>query len=357
MRNSIVALLLPLLLALPLVSASGQQPSFQSVLDGAKKEGSLTVWVSSPGKPESHAALFEAFNKRFGLSIKGEWSPAGSVQTGARVVAEQGRGQGAIDIIGAGGAEEVAVLLQRNLLKPYPWAQVFGKELPGIGKVVDSAMPDIRGSALPLFDAVYGVAWNADQVKDQDVPSKLVELVDPRWQGKLAVNAFYLIPFDTTAYLTGQAQATDLIERLIKNRPVLERGTPAVARAVAVGQVQLGVTTFHASARAGAPGKPQKFKLLNDYIPIITAHVYVPENAPNPNAARLFTAWLVTEGLAVANKFELLPRAADEESELGRQVKAASAAGARILAAPSLKAVAEHEVLRKKIADMMTGLK
>src|SRR5688500_14681175 len=101
-----------------------QQPTFQSVLEGARKEGSLTVWVSSPGRPETHAALFEAFNKRFGLSIKGEWSPAGSVQTGARLVAEQGRGQGAIDIVGAGGAEEVAVLLQRSMLKPYPWAEV-----------------------------------------------------------------------------------------------------------------------------------------------------------------------------------------------------------------------------------------
>jgi len=337
-------------------AARAQTPTFQSVLDGARKEGSLTIWVSSPGKPDTHAALFAAFNKRFGLQVKGEWSPAGSVQTGARLVAEKGSGKGAIDIVGAGGAEEVAVLLGRDMLKPYPWAEVFGKELPQIGTVAGWAMADLKNIALPLFDAVYGIAWNSDLIKDADVPSKLADLVDPKWNGKLAANAFFLIPFDMTAHAIGQDATTGLIRKLIDNKPVLERGTPAVGRAVAVGQVPLGVTTFHAAARSGTPDKPQKFKLPADFIPIIAAHVYVPENAPHPNAARLFAAWLVTEGVAVAEKFEMLPRAGDASSPLGKQVKEAQAKGAKIAAAPSLAAVKQHEVLRKKIADMLTGV-
>lgn len=344
-------------LLLTALAASAQAPSFQSVLDGARKEGGVTVWVSSPGRPETHAALFEAFNKRFGLQVKGEWSPAGSVQTGARLVAEKDRGQGAIDIVGAGGAEEVAVLLARDLLKPYPWAQVFGKELPQIGEVAGWAMADIRNIALPILDAVYGIAWNSDLIKDAEVPEKLVDLADPKWKGKIAVNAFFLIPFDMTAHVTGPDATTALVRKLIANQPVLERGTPAVGRAVAVGQAPIGVTTFHAAARSGTKEKPQKFKLPADYIPIIPTHVYVPENAPHPNAARLFAAWLVTEGVAVAEKLELIPRAGDPASEVGKLVKARTAQGAKIVSAPSLAAVREHEALRKKIADMMTAAK
>jgi iron(III) transport system substrate-binding protein len=247
------------------------------------------------------------------------------------------------------------VLLQRDMLKPYPWADVFGKELPQIGEVANWAMPDLRNIALPLFDAVYGLAWNTDMIKDNEVPDKLVDLLDPKWQGKLAVNAFFMIPFDMMAYAVGQDATADSIRKLIANKPVLERGTPPVARAVAVGQVPLGVTTFHASARAGTPEKPQKFKLLADYIPVIAAHLYVPENAPHPNAARLFSAWMVTEGIAIAEKFELLPRAADANSPLGKEVKARLAGGSKLLVSPSLKAITDHEALRKRITDMMTG--
>jgi ABC-type Fe3+ transport system substrate-binding protein len=346
---SAVALLLP-------ATAVAQAPSYQSVLDGARKEGALTVWVSSPGRPESHAALFEAFNKRFGLAIKGEWSPAGSVQTGARLAAEGSGAKGSIDVVGAGGAEEVSVLLGRDLLKPYPWAEVFGKELPQIGTVAGWAMPDLKNIALPLFDATYGLAWNKDLIKDADVPGKMTDLVDPRWSGKVAVNAFFTIPFDITAHATGPDAMLAMVRKLLDNKPVLERGTPPVARAVAVGQVPLGVTTFHAAARAGTADKPLGFKLFSDYIPIIAAHLYVPETAPHPNAARLFTAWMVTEGMAVAEKSEMLPRAADASSPLGKLVKEAQAKGSKIVAAPSLAAVKQHEALRKKIADMMTGV-
>ncbi len=80
-----------MLAALPQVAlAQASEPSFQSILDGAREEGSLIVWVSSPGLPATHQALVDAFNKRFGLSLKAEWSPASSVQTGSKLIAEQG---------------------------------------------------------------------------------------------------------------------------------------------------------------------------------------------------------------------------------------------------------------------------
>ena len=50
---------------LALGCAHAQTPTFASVLEGAKREGALSISVSSPGLPETHKALFEAFNKRF----------------------------------------------------------------------------------------------------------------------------------------------------------------------------------------------------------------------------------------------------------------------------------------------------
>lgn len=362
LNHRLAGALIALAASLPLVTAHAQSPAaaptFASVLEGAKREGALVVSVSSPGLPETHKALFEAFNKRFNLSLKAEWSPASSVSTGTRIAAEFSRGKGAIDIVGAGGAEEASLLLERGILKPYPWAAVFGKELPQIGEVVNRSIPDLRGTTLSVLDAVYGVAWNSDLIKDEDVPASYEAMLDPRWQGKIAVNAFFMIPLDSTAFLVGRDKTLDMARRLLANKPVLERGTPAVSRAITVGQVPFGITTFHAAARSGSPGKPQKFKLLSDFIPVSPVYVYVPENAPNPNAARLFAAWLVTEGMAIANKTELVPRTGDQGSALADMVKAQQArSGARIASPRSLADVKDGDVTRKAIADLMTSAK
>ncbi|MEO8856639.1 MAG: extracellular solute-binding protein [Burkholderiaceae bacterium] len=338
--------------------AQAQTPTFASVLEGAKREGALSVSVSSPGLPATHKALFEAFNKRFNLNLKAEWTPASSVSTGTRIASEYGRGTGAIDIVGAGGAEEAAVLIERGILKPYPWAEVFGKELPQIGEVANRAIPDLRGITLPVLDAVYGIAWNTDLIKDEEVPSSYEALLDPRWKGKMTVNAFYLIPLDSLAFVIGRDKTLDMARKLLENKPVLERGTPAVSRAISVGQTPFGVTTFHAAARSGTADKPQKFKLFSDFIPISPTYVYVPENAPHPNAARLFAAWLVTEGIPIANKTELIPRAGDQGSVIAEMIKAQQTkTGARTASPRSLMDVKEGAITRKAITDMMTSSK
>ena len=309
------------------------------------------IRVTSPGRPETHRALIEAFKKRFGLDIQAEWTPVSSVQTGTRVISEAAGGRGSVDVIGSGGAEEVSVLLARELVKPYPWAQVFGKELPGIGAVADAAMSDLRGIALNIMDAAYGIGWNPNLIEEKDVPSRMMDLLDPRWSGKLAVNAQFLIPFEALNHLYGPEKTLDAAKRLLANKPVLERGTPAVSRAISVGQVPLGVTTFHSAVRAEKANEPQKFKLFADYIPIYPLYVYVPETAPNPNAARLFAAWLVTEGAQITNSMELAPRLGDKEGALGKM--AAALKDAKVLTPASLEQVKAGEPVRKQITQLI----
>ena len=48
--------------------------------------------------------------------------------------------------------------------------------------------------------------------------------------------------------------------------------------------------------------------------------IFVPKFAPNPNAARLFTAWYVAEGMKLIAEDEFLGRLKDPESVVGRQL-------------------------------------
>ncbi len=325
--------------------------TFDEVLEGARNEGRVVVVVSSPGKPETHTMLADAFNKRFGLDLVVEWIPTSSVQTNTRLIAEKDRAEGSVDVVGSGGPVEVSVVANEGIVKPYPWAETFGEELPGIAATAQDTMEEIRGMALPIGDAAYGLAWNPDLIGEDELPGTYEELTGEEWSGRFAVNALGLYPIEYYALVNGRDATVDLAKKVLANSPVLERGTAAATRAVSVGQAPVGISSFHQVARVDN----LEFELFDDYIPLTTLYIYVPESAPNPNAARLFSAWLTTEGIALLDANEALPRILDERTELNAMYKAKKAeTGVEILTERSIEDTRKGKALRDEISAMMT---
>jgi iron(III) transport system substrate-binding protein len=295
--------------------------------------------------------LAEAFNKRFGLDLTVEWIPNSSVQTNTRLIAEKGRTEGSVDIVGSGGPVEVSVVLNEDIIKPYPWVEVFGEELPGIGAVVESAMESIRGAALAVGDAAYGLAWNPNLINEDELPGTYEELAEPGWKGRFSVNALGLYPIEYYSFVVGRDATIDFAKRVLDNSPVLERGTAAATRAVEVGQAPVGISSFHQVARIDG----LQFRLFDDYVPLTTLYIYVPESAPNPNAARLFSAWLVTEGMSLLDRNEALPRILDERTDLNAMFKAQQEkTGVKILTETTIEDIQNGKEIRDSISSMMT---
>lgn len=322
--------------------------TFEEVLEGAKTEGRLFVLVSSPGKPETHQAVTKAFNERFGLNTQIEWTATNPVQTGSKLIAEQG-GAGFVDVIGAGGNQEMQVLAARGILKPWPWTETFGAELPDIAQAVDPVIADLRGSGLAIAHNIYGIAWNKDLIGDDEVPDTYAELLEPEWKGRFAVNAFSLNPVDYYSFATGEEATLAMARRILDNEPILERGTGAVTRAISVGQAPVGISSFHQAGRVSNLG----FKIFSDHVAIGVLHIYVPESAPNPNTARLFAAWFATEGMKIVNTMEPMPRLGDG-SPADKMLADVEAAGGKVITETSLADTDSAAALRNKIAAMMT---
>lgn len=330
------------------VSAPASAATYEEVLEGARKEGKLFVLVSSPGKPETHAAISKAFNERFGLQTQIEWTATNPVQTNSKIIAEQG-GAGFVDVIGAGGNQEINVLFERDLVKPYPWVETFGAELPTLKNAADPVIGDLAGAGLVIAHNVYGMAWNKDLIKDEEVPSTWADLLKPEWKGRFAINAFSLNPMDYYSFDIGEEKTLEMARNTLANEPVLERGTGAVTRAISVGQAPVGVSSFHQAGRVQNLG----FKLFSDYIPIGVLQIYVPENAPNPNTARLFSAWFAAEGMKLVNEMEPMPRIG-EGSALDKMIEDVKAGGGKIITENSIADTNAANEMRKKIADVMT---
>jgi ABC-type Fe3+ transport system substrate-binding protein len=336
--------------------AAAETPSFDSVLAGAKKEGKLVAWIQSPSHPQTTRALTAAFNARFKLDLQVEWVVAPAPASNTRAIAEAAGGKVSVDIIGVGSAEEVAVAARAGLIKPYPWSEVFGAVLPRIPALEALTMPAFKGDALPYITAAYGLAWNPDMIAEADVPDRLVDLALPKWRGKFGVNQFFLVPLDVVSYAMGQPETLAFAQKLVANDPVYERGTPAVARAVTTGEVPIGITVSPVADDMIRQKQPLKFKLFTDYIPVSQLNLYVPDAAPHPNAARLFAAWLVAEGVAIADKYEPMSSPADTESALSRMIAAqVRKTGAKIAAPATPADLAASQKLREQISLLETG--
>ncbi len=308
------------LLTVASVSMSAQAQSFESILEGAKKEGKLTIWLPAPAKDSTHRIVMEEFSKRFGLKTQWEWVPMHSRRTTSRLIVEAGAGRTSVDVLAA-EPQEIIELAHKGLLKPYPWVETFGKQLAGLPEPVERLFPEIRGTALAYYDNIYGFGWNTQFIGADKIPSTIAEIAEnPKpWVGKLLLNNSGA-PLGILSLPMGREKAMDIGRKLLVARPVLKDGTPAVSRALTGGEAPLAVTSSIQAATASKLGEPQGFKLFTDYMPVTQINLMVPDSAPHPNTARLFAAWLVTEGAGTIERLESLGRATNPNSEVGKMV-------------------------------------
>src|SRR5262249_54923901 len=106
-------------------------PTFQQVLEGARQEGELTLVFVQPGEEANRNKLAEAFNNRFGISLKISWAKVHPYTVLQRLNVEGAAGKFSFDVSET-NAYTLASVFERGWIKPFPWVEVFGKEIPAI---------------------------------------------------------------------------------------------------------------------------------------------------------------------------------------------------------------------------------
>jgi len=336
------------------MSPASAQPAFEEVLAGAKSEGRIEIWMASPSHSAVHRALFEAFERRFAVKIDWKWVTIHPIRSIGRLAAEAAVGRVSADVVGATSADNLLHLLERKLVRPYPWVETFGGVLPAIREPAGRLFPELRGAGLAWIDAVYVIAWNTRFVSAADVPRRFEDLLAPRWRGRFAVNVLGGAPFDLLALEIGEAKTLALVGGLLANRPVLKPGTPATSGAITTGEAWLGISSFLNVARAKRAGEPQDFRFAEDFVPVMPLHVFVPAAAPHPNAARLFAAWLVTEGARIVERMDASSRISDPESALASAL-AARPPVTKIVQERSLADIRKTRAITARIQALVTG--
>ncbi|MBI4661822.1 MAG: substrate-binding domain-containing protein [Verrucomicrobia bacterium] len=153
---------------------------------------------------------------------------------------------------------------------------------------------------------------NTNHLPRASAPTRLSELTDSRWRGKIAL-AYPL--FGTTAahFLAlrqswGEARWTEWCRALQSNKPLLVDGNSVVVRLVGKGEAWLGLTDSDDIAAGRREGLPIESMPVTDETLLIPNTVGVIRNPPHAEAAQKLFEYLqqseVLDRLVKANALE-----------------------------------------------------
>jgi iron(III) transport system substrate-binding protein len=273
------------LLAMVAWTRVGIAAPIDDLIAGAKKEGVIEFYGPSTLGPEGAQALAAAFNKKYGLNIKLNFSPSGNMtRDTAKVVGLSASGQPPEwDVMVVTDAHHGSLWV-RKLHKPFDYASA------GVAK--DRVEYD-RGT-VSVANQFALPTYNTKLVAAKDVPKKWEDLLDPKWKGKLGVINSTHHWGRLAAGPWGEEKTLDFIKKLSAQKPLLTRAGEMAQRLI-LGEVLVSATLqdsqLHESQQSGAP-----LAFAEQVSPVISPeyHAGVLKNAPHPNVAHLFVIFMAS---------------------------------------------------------------
>ena len=273
------------------------------LVERAKREGRVVLYTSLA--PTESQPLAAAFEKKYGVKV--ELWRALSDQVVRRTITEAQARRHAVDVIETNGPE-MEMLAREKLL-----GAVFS---PHIADLPTTAVPAHRSWFPDRFN-FYVVAYNTTKVQRAQIPATYEGFADPKWKGRIAIEATDSEWMATLVKTWGTTKGMDYFRALSALRPEVRQGHVLLAALVAAGDVPIGLTAYNSNVlplkRKGAP---------IDFVPVqpVVARpqgIGVALNAPHPNAALLFTDFVLSpEGQTLFESMGRVPASTRVKSEL-----------------------------------------
>ena len=289
----------------------GFEEQWQSLIQGASEEGSLSLAVSS-GSLTEYGEIYREFEKEFGVKVVVSAGRGGD--QAARLLAERRNGRYTVDIWASGPGTTIEQVLPTGALVPLPplliHPEVIDESLwrDGQHKYGD---PDQEYVLFFVVQVSYGsMPHNSDLIENR--VWSLWELFEPQYKGKIVS----LDPRDPSFGASGDYAdlllipelGEDFLRRFLTEIDVIfVRDTRQYINLLATGEAMMGYPigpTRAETRRAKEAGLP--VDVINDLTErgvTLTgagrAVISVVDRAPDPNAAQLFLNWWLTRAVQI----------------------------------------------------------
>ena len=250
------------------------------LLEGAKKEGQVAIYTSLNTKDSG--PITEAFEKKFGVKTL-LWRSS-SEKVLQRAVTEARAGRHACDVLETNGPEMEA--MQREKLMTEFYSPHF-KDLP------PGAFMKHRQYVADRFN-FFTIGYNTNLVKPDEVPNSYLDLLHPRFVGKIGIEASDTDWFAAIVKHMGEEKGLAFFKKLAESKPQMRSGHTLMAELVSSGEIPIAATIYnHNIERLTVKGAPVKWKALTPTFGRPNG-IGVVARAANPHAALLFTDFMLS---------------------------------------------------------------
>lgn len=263
-------------------SASSKPQTQQQLLAAAAKEG-VVVWYTTFSSKDV-APMITAFNKVY-PKIKVQALRLSADQLPTRIITEQRGGKYNADVV-SGESVYVSQLINVGALAPFQPPDEA--PLPK-GLTLPSGYPGV------VYANTTVIAYNPAALKAHHMqpPATLQDLTKPQWKGKFSIDPGAVNLYQALAGSMGHSQALALMKALGSNSPVFVESHTLALTQVQAGEPMATATAYGYLAAKDKKKTPDQLAFVNATpLPTSLSLIDMAKNAPHPDAAKLFVAWM-----------------------------------------------------------------
>src|SRR5207245_4152067 len=210
----------------------------------AKREGSLSLYASMAEK--DLIRLFSEFERRYGIKVK-VWR-SGKNNVLRRTVTEARAGGFEGDVV-HNPSPEMELLHRERLLQEV--RSPYAREL-----IPEAVAPHREWAGPRVY--IFVQAYNTNRVTPEELPKTFRDLLDPRWKGRIAIEAKEQEWFFTLVREMGGEEGLKFFRDLVaRNGLTVRHGNALLNNLVVAGEVPLALTLYsylpEQSRKSGAP--------------------------------------------------------------------------------------------------------
>lgn len=291
------------------LAMSQRDPAFiqrdAAFIEKAKSEGVISLYTSM--QLVDSRALTEAFEKKYGIKVN-LWRASGE-KVAQRVLAEARGGRHDVDVIETDGAQ-MEILFREKQLAPL--------RSPSLRDIPASIVP-AHGAYAPTRLSLYVLAWNTKSVPADEVPATYRDLLNPKWTGRLAVEAADVAWFAAVTRSMGEVDGLAFFRKVAALKPGVRSGHTLMSELVAAGEIDIALDAHvQGVARLKEKGAPIDWKPLQPAFGQPSS-VGTAARAPHPTAALLFADFILSkEGQEIIKSRNRVPSSAAVDSPLNK---------------------------------------
>ena len=141
------------------------------------------------------------------------------------------------------------------------------------------------------------IAYNEQLVSADEVPTSFADLLDPRWKGRMVKgHPGYSGTIMTATYVLSEALGWEYFAQLGQQEVMQVQSSTDPPKKLALGERALQVDgNEYVAVQQQMAGVPLKIIYATEGTPLVVGNAAILDNAPHPNAARLFYAFMFSQ--------------------------------------------------------------